>query len=867
MRERKKIRIEHESKDIIEILKKLTSMPQSQEFTKDTQEMLSSLLHMLFHSASVDLVVQSITELFRITAPRSILKNNELITYFETILNLFPRVKLNLDTFIRFKIPALLNNKVLINQFFDLYGKSILNQAYLEDILVIFIEESVDPASYIQKVLCFSPLPKYILKKIHRLINIVDLLEEQYIRLYTEVLHDVDDHEIRIVRGKGRIQFIKLAIVTHKNEIQLAYADDRDKRVRLIIAGHCDIPEIFHRLLNDPDEDVRKHLIDRLHWADVSKYNIFDRALDKCYEVRQIIYRIYWEGVAALQQSDMFDKDGFISKCTLKNNKKLGCRNGVLPFIKNDVYLPDGIKLSDQENKMNELIYKFCDGCLTNNKDEYLDVLRESEFSLEFLYSLKEILGASVFLHSLEISDFNYFPEEYKDFCLEYFYKGKLSHREIMGCLNTDCFAVLNFIEMPAKYYKILVQKAIAVKDCRIVEKIVEKIKPILNSEEMIVLDETGQMIRRIENEHDNVDRSGTRAGVDEDSTKCFDLNKRDMTLTVESSYISILHQISGNDTQPSVADDLVISGRNLKNIPEVSFLGSMSDNLLILNAHTKCIRSEIEALYKGDGFGCGFYQLYFLVYQARNDPRTRERILAAELGADDLVSLLLYLNDPEFLPVVSHYLLGCNLSYNVQCRIRSARSLNASLIYFMSCGLVNVKSPVFFIKCLKVAIHSTDKSKTFKKEILKNIFRKYMHSVDQATYNVFYSICWALKDYAVDKPIDHSSVKEKNINPTEHSTEHSTIHPSEHSTVHPSNKKIQTKENLINKISENTPQKENKLKLRLADKVLYFICNFVIGMRSGTLIDKELNLSKYGFFKLDENSIEMARYDQVTYL
>lgn len=250
-------------------------------------------------------------------------------------------------------------------------------------------------------------------------------------------------------------------------------------------------------------------------------------------------------------------------------------------------------------------------------------------------------------------------------------------------------------------------------------------------------------------------------------------------------------------------------------------------NNLCILNAHMKCTETFIEQHFS---FAQSFGTLYFLVHKARDSPRTREALMNADMPAADRVSLLLYLNDADFLCNFAHHLLRLSLDSRIRKKIRMFKNVNSSLIYFMATGLVNIKNPVFFVKCMRCAMHTVDNGRTLSKEGLKYVFGKYINAVDQPTFDVFYSICWALREHisAADVNAEHN--------------------------ISPGND------------PENISNTNNKLRLKCRDMALHFICDFVIEARKGSLVEIAIDFTKTGFVKMSENEIEMVRYNQVIY-
>lgn len=771
MTERKKIKQEKNRNELEVILATLVNTPQSAELTGEIQNILSELVSMLYRATDQALVVQAIAEILRITAPRSALGNAELASYFEVILRLLPKTRLSLEMLVRYRIPALLKDLKLISQFFDILGKVSHNKDYLEDILAIFVEENPDCHAFIDRLFDVRPFPSVLLSRISSNVNIQTLSEDKYIAFFVNCLANTKSCEIRIVKGRNRLQFVEAAVVNYNAEISSAYVGDKDRKVRCVIASHCRSADIFARLLNDHDEDVRISLLRGLHWKDAIRYNISERLLDKCFKVREIMYLIYEEGAYENRESEIFERNTVVNgKLNFPNSNKgvLNIRRG-LPHeessaangpserdskenqsntCQNQTRKEDGHDDKKEEiTVLRSFIMKLFEGCLTVYKNEYVRLLRNSGFTMAFLHESRDKPGAPAFLETLEMKEYRDIPKEFKGFCLEFTYKGSLSHEEILECLENNVFEVLKHIKSPQRYYSILFEKAKVIDDFCAVESIVEVIK--------------GYLV-----------------------TVPF-MSKAEDNTTFTDTYIL-------NDSASSPHD-------------------SVPSNFYYINAHTKCPPEFIESQFQD----FSYHVLYFLVHQARNDSRLREALVTATLTTCERISLLLYLNDVEFLSSFAHLLIQAPLDARMHRRILRSKNVSSALIYFLSTGLVNVRNVLFFIKCVKLAMHCRTR------DGVRHVFAKYVNAVDQASFDVFYSVCWELREYITgDCPSDAAGA------------------------------------------SATSP----KLRLRVNDQMLHYICDLIIGMRSGTLVEIKIDLTKHGFVHMSENEIEMVRYNQVLY-
>ncbi|ELA41869.1 uncharacterized protein VICG_01053 [Vittaforma corneae ATCC 50505] len=344
-----------------------------------------------------------------------------------------------------------------------------------------------------------------------------------------------------------------------------------------------------------------------------------------------------------------------------------------------------------------------------------------------------------------------------------------------------------------------------------------------------------------------------------------------------------------------------------------------LTSNEIFINSHTKASTEFVEMITAKIGSEVDYSCLYFFVYKCRSDPRTIQSILKSKANVSERIRLLIYLNLPETLGSFVDLILRCKLDYRTQQFILLRRTTTSALIYFLSTGHVSISNSSFFIKAIKCCLASSSPDK------VEYVFKRYVKSVKESAFNVFYSICWILKGYSVtnigdqNKDTDNSSfheIKNSIASASDHATHNSSIVDSNDSLVLNPMIAESTKPsahfdaprltdtvvtlpnaadeslknpNILSKtqdgINENTAmpikdlaseglksnksdehRKSSKLRLTKQDKMLQCICNAVVSARDGQCIDIAFNPTKHGFFKLRDCHVDMVSYGQVVY-
>lgn len=833
MSERKKLKAEkgvNKAKKLYEILRLTQTPPNGFPIREHAEYLIGTLSIPCARSYGI----MALAELIRISGSVNILTPVELVMLFEALYQVIAAEDIALDTFIDLRIPSYMKNTRLILKFFELIQRTdIRNREHLRRMLIIFIEENEDRGEYLKIIIHNSKVCKDLIESIHKYIDITALEEDEYLRLFCENECVRTARNFRVVKGRKRLYFVQKAIDSHYQSVMENYIKDKDKRVRLVLAERVtmDDEKFFRILLNDHDEDIRLTIVRRIRWSP-DLLDISERLLDKSYNVRREMIRIYREGLFRLRQLPIF--------------KKALLKVGRLNFDGNS-----DCELSKDYGIFVNFVYRLFEGCLTTFKDEYIQVIKESSFTLDFLAEYQDCPGAHFLFSTMEITSYSEVPEGLRSFCLRHLYKGCLSDKEIMDALEDNIFAVIKFIKDFPTFFDMLLYKAMTINDLEAVETIVESIKNLLSKKAMLTSTKyTGDIC-------DASNINGTIATNPIDPTK---------------------------EINPSALSEF------------------SSPNLYFINAHTKCEKAFIEQQYGKETY----HHLYFIVHQSRNDSRIPLCLKNSTLSMDKKIRLLIYLDNPDILADFSDLLIKHSLEFALQNDLLSRKTLTASLIYFLCTGLVSVKSPSFFIRCIKSTLNCNSTEK------VKWIFERYIGAVDQKTFDVFYSICWDLKGcttlkthnetagIVVDSLMQDNSIilnpkisanndfDEANGSPKAQSLaspvpETTTniapfIDLSEAISSQDINHGFNNHQGLCQNAVENKVHSRNelpsvnslmdncKLKLTKADKMLHFICNFVTGSRKGTFTELSTDLAKYGFFKMSESHIEMVGCGQVLY-
>lgn len=840
MSNRKKTRVDKADKYLTKVLGDLKSRDQTGKLSPDLQTIHSKLVGMLLNDEISGALIESIAEMFRIAAPRNILGNAELDLFFNGILKLLTTTPMKLETLVKYRIPALLKNKSIIEEYVKMVGKTLLNRQYLEEIIVILIEESGIANVIIKSLLERLEAAKNIIKRKSNEILMNEVSDEQYVRIYCDILEGNYDKPIRIVKGPERLKYVKLAIEMNNEEICEAYKNDRDIRVRKIVAEKCKSERIFEIIVHDESEKVRKRALERLRWNDIKKYKIYDRILDKSYDVRQEIYRIFREGVALLDRSWLFDKE---SKIFRRGEEKKQIKKFQFEFLDENLSF-EKLKKEEDIEVMIKYVNKLCEGCASIAGEEYISILIESNLSIKFLDELKANPYACFLFQNLEI---DFVDDEHAEFCLEYIYSKELEEYQIQKYLNMNCFAVLKFIKDISNYNMFLIEKACISDDRKSVEKILERLILWLNTKYLVLINK-GKVIV-FDNAEDVVIFENSEGVVEIEKTIQFDQCKNNGTN----------NKINYSRYQEDNEIDFMT-----RKIIEFLF---ETQNLLLVNAHTRWGSLNIVSFMAQfiTSRKASYEFFYFLSQKKFCDQTVCEAIRKCQLDKNDLVNLLLNFDDPKILHFFAKQLLGCRISYERQLQIKSKSTRTGFIIYFLSSGAVNCKSLDFFLNSLSVVIQACDQLNSNTKQLLKRIYTKYISIIPQSDYDIIYSTAQLLKGYAFQF-ISKNCVIDTSVNTNQKETINLNNCKFENKSENKSENKESSncKSGNVNKEFFKIPK---KTKVPFCNKVLYFICDFIILFRKGEPRNITFDFEVHGFYKLDEETKEKIKRKQIEYV
>lgn len=905
MTERKRIKNELNLSNAKNLSEKLKKMPNGDT---SMNEKVEELLGALSNNSAPTVVchaVKSLIELIRINQNANILSYSELLALFKFLHEVLKLEVVDLSTLILLKVPALIKDKDVVLKFILLLSENDLHESkhkkfklkeeikhinieYLKKIVIMFIEEGCIKVN--KDILDTIVNYPDILQKTFNLTDFSyfnELPEDKYIDLFisNECLRTSKD--IRIVKGKRRYEFLRAYVNSNtsiRDDIVQNYVNDKDKRLRMLLAEKVNSGAFFLVLLNDGEEDVRLCLL--RHAKGFYDKAIADRFLDKSYDVRKEALRIYQELLAKIKEiRNVCDLEAYQSvenkknrlrkkeieklrillediSLTFASEEKLRKSEILDSFVeeikpvKQRETNPEYDEIKSKMEIFRCFVLKLFEGCMTIYREEFVQPILDSRFSLFFYKKHLDNLGFSGFFEmvsktyfknyadlksqvKLQIMGINNKDESanqedgdqkskilYNDlvsFSLDYLFDGELEGSDVLELIEDSIFTVLKFIKEPSKYFSLLLEKAKNIDDLESVEAIVQALKSDLSSCEPI-----------LPSESEEIDKS--------------------------------------------------------------------KPNFLFINAHTKYDQNLMKDYENFEEFSSNctniYPYLYFIVHQFKNNSALTSKIVPAlqTCSTEQKIKLLVFLNKGDLLGDFADLLIKYNLGLKIQRFIFSKKNLVSTLIYFLSTGLVTVKSPSFFMKCIQICINSSSAEK------VKFIFANYLKALDQNVYDLFYSICWSLKSFST---VNLSNLKEPEIvedslivNPrilddampqkTEDSIgssieKNSLKLNSEMAGVPDSqmkdtflntnldilplveNAELETT-SAVNIVDDNLVSQSNKLKLSKKDKMLYSICNFVVNFRKGIFSDLNIDFNKFGFYKLSENQVEMILRGQVNY-
>lgn len=419
-----------------------------------------------------------IIEVLRINAPKCFLSREEKHRFFRLLIEILPKEKINLETFITYRIPSLLTDKVLITKLVGLI--EVVNgtpKKYLKEIIIILIEEGTEDIvrEVVRAVLLHIPKDPTsnsiieVTKKIS-MAAVTIIMESFEDKVYADVYSSFSLKEhlcVRNIKGQGKLKYL-IAAMSEKNFEKLCsfYIGDRDKRIIKILAENCGPRhgEIFHRIANDYDENVRITLLERTTFEDIVEHSldVYERILDTSHKVRAIVFNIFRSGM-----QDYKDSLVRITEISKENNSK---------------------RTSCEVECLLKLIRFALKGVFTNQRKEYIDLLNEYNLPWEFYFHIKSLKGATTFLElsSERIKRENAkLPEcrEGRRFYLKYFFSGKLPKERTFELIETDIPSALVYLlgrDDLDEYADLLIDRALASSNTKEILMIVDAVRPYL---------------------------------------------------------------------------------------------------------------------------------------------------------------------------------------------------------------------------------------------------------------------------------------------------------------------------------------------------------------------------------------------------
>ncbi|AFN83637.1 hypothetical protein EROM_090190 [Encephalitozoon romaleae SJ-2008] len=470
-------KVEVQSK-AFEVYLKLKETPQGSCIEEDV---LAYLLRNIELQREIPSTLLGIIEVLRINAPKCFLSREEKHRFFRLLIDILPKEKINLETFITYRIPSLLTDKILISKLAGLI--EVVNgtaKKYLKEIIIILIEEGAEDIvrEVVRTVLLHIPKDPAsnsiieVTKEIS-MPAVTIIMESFEDKVYADVYSSFSLKEhlcVRNIRGQGKLKYLTAAM-SEKNFEKLChfYIGDRDKRIIKILAENCRPrhDEIFHRIANDYDENVRITLLERITFEDIVEHSldVYERILDTSHRVRTVVFNIFRSGMLTYKDSLIGIAES--SKENKENNSKRTSREVecLLKFIK------FALK-----------------GVFTNQRKEYIDLLNECNLPWEFYFHIKSLKGTATFLElsSERIKKENAkLPEcrERRWFYLKYFFLGKLPKERTFELIETDIPSALVYLlgrDDLDEYADLLINRALASSNIKEILMIVSAVRPYL---------------------------------------------------------------------------------------------------------------------------------------------------------------------------------------------------------------------------------------------------------------------------------------------------------------------------------------------------------------------------------------------------
>lgn len=831
MSERKKLRNENELSTMIKLYESLKKV-QKGDFSNNNN--ILNLLNLLTSKSDEisALALKSLSELFRINMSFNIISAEELDLFFNVFYDLLDKsasgTKIanfqptNLNFFISLKVFQHLKNKELIINFYQLlHKKSTIWEEQIVRIIFVLLQEEknhdlLDEDVYLS-MLEHNELVIVLLKNKRFVEFLNKASEEKYVKIFLANLSFFDKNIVpRVIKGKDRQQYVKKLLENNKNEQFIAenYINDKDIKIRLFLAEKINSKQYLTILVNDIDDQVRLAVIKRIRWAD-AEVSCSERLLDKSFDVRKEAFRIFKEGYNVIKQLILVGEDENIKENATNLSKKktnlkkdarvyknhirlsyMFKKGSIFKFPENFINFNENIIISIQEDvkKFDVFMKKLFEGCLTMFKDEYLDILSQLDISLLYLVKNRDFKGLSQFIESTD--KFNSYKTLHSKFNQEI--DNLLDSNQNLNSVNSE-FKLKNISESSENIKSVLLNECLEF-----------GLKYLFNGKI-----DADDIFNLIDNEVIAVLNFIEQPEIDKFEKVLIDK-------CLASLKFNFVEGIANKLKDRLCFYDEFTGNYNLV-------------NLYLINAHVKTSKMEIvdfsisKAIENRKenvmGSELVYSCIYYLIHRSKIDSNQNYQFIFYKLwehikSTNQTVKLLIYLNDFHVLQKFCDSLIGGSVSIELQESLLSKKTVVSTLIYFLLTGMVSVKSPSFFVKSIFICLKSTQLDK------IKLLFAKYLRILDQSTFNIFYSICYSLRNTRLSSSLDDSII----LNP---------------------------------RVDED----DKKLRMAKEDEILFDICTFIIGFRSGgEFIELNSDFSKFGFIKMTDEEIDLMSSGNVIY-
>lgn len=415
------------------------NLKRKRQGSRTDEAILQYLVRNMEQRKEVPSTLLAIIELLRINAPKCVLNREEKHSFFSLLIEILPKEKINLERFIKYRIPSLLTNKTLMLKLVTLVGVvSGTARRYLKEIIIILMEECGEEmlGKVLEIVLLNIPRDPTLNDIIEATkdvsMPVVGLIMEQfddktYADVYASLIFN-KDLCIRNIKGANRMKYIRAAM-SEKNFSKLCnfYIGDRDKKVvEYLAASYVPVNmSIFYRLLMHPDENVRVALMERLNFEDAVRFDLemHERALDTSPRVRSLAFEMFKLG------ADMYMKY-FVDAEGVNENAQQELSQAVLKYFL-------------------RFIQSVLKGVLTKQRDEYIKVLQECNLPWEFYFQIRSYKGLDEYLTSVCMEvDLPELPrcDDMRRFYLKYFFRKEMSKENVFALIEQDVYSALIYL-------------------------------------------------------------------------------------------------------------------------------------------------------------------------------------------------------------------------------------------------------------------------------------------------------------------------------------------------------------------------------------------------------------------------------------